>query len=262
MTELLQEDLHKVLISLPKDIRELMKRHNLMLGGGFIRETVLGDKPNDIDLFGESSTVLQLAATELYHSRNAQARVLNTKNAITQVQPPRTAVQYITRWVFNRPAPLVESFDFSVCQAVVYWDFEAKQWDSLIADHFYADLASKRLVYTAPNRAEDAGGSLLRMRKFLNRGYHISAENMAAVIARLTTRVRWESSMSGNEEDVTKVLAGLLREVDPLHIVDGCQPIDVEHTTPGEDDENTPDDQGQPPSVGSGVPPQDDQASR
>ena len=36
-------------------------------------------------------------------------------------------------------------------------------------DEFYPDLAARRLVYTAPVRDEEAGGSLLRVRKFIER---------------------------------------------------------------------------------------------
>ena len=38
---------------------------------------------------------------------------------------------------------------------------------------FYPDLAARRLVYTSPLRNEDAGGSILRVLKFYQRGYRI-----------------------------------------------------------------------------------------
>lgn len=228
--ELLQEDLHNVMVKLPKDIREMMKKHAIMLGGGFIREVVAGNPPHDIDLLGPSVDRIKLAQSELLHGRGNQARVLNTKNAITMVQAPRTTVQFITRWLFGDPKKLIESFDFTVCQAVVYWDSEKRKWCSMVSPRFYQDLASKRLVYTAPVRKEDAGGSMLRMRKFLHRGYHISADNMGAIVARLTRNVDWHNPQTFGEEGARSVLIGLLREVDPLLVVDGVDPVDMEHS--------------------------------
>ena len=237
MQKLIQQDLHRVMLRLPKDVAEMMKQHGIMLAGGFIREVVAGQKPNDIDLLGPSVDRLKLAATELFHSRKKQARVLETKNAITHVAPPRTTVQFITRWTFDDPVPLMESFDFTVCQAVVYWVpgsgvHETGHWDSVVSDRFYADLASRRLTYTSPSRHEDAGGSMLRMRKFLGRGYHIDADSLAGIMARMTVRMTDHdnfASIKYSEEGQAGILRAQLREVDPLMVIDGVDPIDVEH---------------------------------
>lgn len=237
MSKLIQEDLHRVMLRLPKDVAQMMKEHGLMLGGGFIREVVAGQPPNDIDLLGPSVDRLKLAATEFFHSRNKQARVLETQNAITHVAPPRTTVQFITRWTFDDPVPLMQSFDFTVCQAVVYWtpskDEEAGgYWDSLVSERFYADLASRRLTYTSPDRHEDAGGSMLRMRKFLGRGYHIDADSLSKIIARMTVRMTGHGNFEAVrscEDGQAGILRGLLREVDPLLVIDGIEPVDVEH---------------------------------
>jgi len=232
MEKLLKQDLHAVLTRTPKDIRELIKNHELFLAGGFIREVVAGEDPRDIDLFGPSKDRLKLAATEIWHSRNKAARILETDNAITHVDPPRTTVQFITRWLYDDPLLVIQSLDFTVCQAAVFWDPELKQWDSLIDDRFYPDLASRRLTYTMPQRNEDAGGSMLRVRKFLHRGYHIGADDLALVLARITSRIDFERINNGDEHGQGRIIRSLLREVDPLHIVDGCEPIDIEHEDP------------------------------
>lgn len=237
MNKLIQEDLRRVMLRLPKDVTEMMKAHDLMLGGGFIREVVAGMPPNDIDLLGPSEDRLKLAATEFFHKRKKEARVLETKNAITHVAPPRTTVQFITRWTFSEPIPLMKSFDFTVCQAVVYWvpceESEAGgYWDSVISDRFYADLASRRLTYTQPERNEDAGGSMLRMRKFLGRGYHIDADSLAKIMARMTVQMTDHENFDGirsSEDGQALILRGLLREVDPLLVIDGVEPVDVQH---------------------------------
>ena len=93
----------------------------------------------------------------------------------------------------------------------IWWN--GKEWESLIDDRFYSDLAGKRLVYCSPKRNEDAGGSFLRVLKFYQRGYRIPLDSMGAVIARLVGGVRMDQV--NGEEQLAKVLTGLLREVDP-----------------------------------------------
>ena len=119
---------------------------------------------------------------------------------------------------------MVESFDFTVCMAAVWFDHATQKWQSLTSDRFYSDLSSRRLFYTSPVRNEDAGGSLMRVRKFLAKGYNIQAPSLAAVVWRLMQGVHMDSGAF--KDSPVAVLTGLLREVDPLTIVDGCDLVD------------------------------------
>lgn len=221
-SELHHADLQFVVARIPKDIREAMKDAQLAIGGGFIRETIAGQKPNDVDLFGGGVEVMRLSAKLLAEKR--EARLFESDNAITIITANRLPVQFITRWLFDHPAAVMPSFDFTVCQAVVWFDKKADAWQSAIAHDFYRDLAARRLTYTHPERNEDAGGSLLRVRKFLQRGYTIQPGSLAGVVARLARAVEWDRI--GDEAHATRVLTGLLREVDPLLVVDGMDVVD------------------------------------
>lgn len=221
--ELHPSDLNFVLTRIPKDVRTLLKDTRISIGGGFIRETIAGEKPHDVDLFGPDADTLKLAAKLLAEKRDA--RIIESKNAITLITANRMPVQFITRWLFDKPEAVIESFDFSVCQAVIWFDRENKTWHSAIGPDFYRDLAARRLTYTHPKRNEDAGGSLLRVRKFLARGYTIQAMSLGGVVARLALSVDW-NKVAGDEETTTRVLTGLLREVDPLLVVDGVDVVD------------------------------------
>ena len=96
-----------------------------------------------------------------------------------------------------------------------------------MSNGFYPDLAAHRLVYTFPKREEAVGGSILRVRKFLQRGYNIQAWSLAGVISRLLIAVEKDSILAKNgEQGLTKVITGLLREVDPLVVVDGVEAVD------------------------------------
>ena len=224
MNSLTEQDLHYVVRRLPKDIRDLLQKHTLFIGGGFIRETIAGkDDVRDIDIFGTSKDALTAVAALLTAGRMG-SKSHYTDNAVTVICPPRMPVQFITRWTFADSASLVASFDFTVCQAVIWFDRDTRKWCSVTHDSFYADLAARRLVYTFPTRDEEAGGSLMRVVKFLKRGYTIQVASLAGVTARVMMKVR-NSDLTSTEEGMARVITGLLHEVDPLLVVDGLEPI-------------------------------------
>lgn len=231
-----KDDLRNVVLHIPKDIREQMKRRpaKLFLGGGFIRAVIAGEKISDIDLFGHNKEVLTEIGYKLAMDRgNTKTHI--TKNAMTVLTENRLPVQFITRWLFSNPEDLAKSFDFTVCQSVVY--YKDGEWHSITHESFYADLAAKRLRYTYPQREEEAGGSMLRVMKYVKRGYSISPESLGGVMARVTMGVISHENFNGrhnNEYDIAQFTKGLLREVDPLLIIDGLH-IEDDHEMPDEE---------------------------
>ena len=76
-------------------------------------------------------------------------------------------------------------------------------------------MASKRLVYRSPARNEDAGGSMLRVLKYYQKGYRIPLDSLGAVIARLIHKLDNERVPLSDQKAVAHIITGLLREVDP-----------------------------------------------
>jgi hypothetical protein len=231
MNTLSTDDMRRVIGYLPKDVIQLMRAHPICLAGGFLRAKVAGEIANDIDLFCETKEAADTYATALADGR--QVKVWRTKNAFTVISPPRQPVQFIHRWTFTNPEALIQSFDFTVAKAALWFDREVSSWRSMVDARFYPDLAARRMTYTFPQRNEDAGGSLLRVQKFLGRGYHISPEQFGCVIARLLDGVREESGFWQSEEkERAAVLVGLLRQADPLTVIDGLDVSDDSLETP------------------------------
>jgi len=208
-----------------------MKKSPVFLGGGFLRSVISNEKPSDIDLFGPSKDMLERAATGLALSR--KARLHSTDNAFTVLTPGRTPVQFIHRWLYEQPEKLVDEFDFTIARAAVWWNQKAEHWCSICDQDYYADLAARRLIYCCPKREEDAGGSLMRVRKFLSKGFWIGAHDLGLVVARLMSGVKDTTETDWLEN----VIIGLLREVDPLTVVDGVDIVDEHATVPTEGDE-------------------------
>jgi hypothetical protein len=235
MMQLSKTDLNFILSRCPRDVLKLLRDNpgTLYLAGGFIRSTLAGEKVSDIDLFGGSADDLLRIAKDLTLER--KGRYFKTDNAITVLAPPRIPVQFITRWLFTDPLVCIDSFDYTICQAVIWTELmdivpeepgqEMKSiFRSAVSEHFYQDLAVRRLVYTFPQREEEAGGSFMRMIKFIKKGYNIQAPSMARVMSRVLWKVRDEKMT--DERWMATVITGLLRQVDPLTVIDGVDFVD------------------------------------
>lgn len=215
MKELEWHDLNWCLRRVPQSVLKLMKQqpNNLVVAGGFIRSCIANETINDIDLFTSNPVQAKSFASEI----SGKFKFIETDNAYTVTKVSKISIQFIHRWSYPQPEELLKSFDFTIAGAAFWWD--GSQWKSLCHDSFYADLAAKRLVYTKPERNEDAGGSMLRVLKFYQRGYRIPLDSMGAVIARLVKGVDEKQLQSGefgdSEKGWAKIITGLLREVDP-----------------------------------------------
>ena len=212
--ELSRYDLAWILRRCPNPVLELMKKHpgRVFVAGGFIRSVIASEPVNDVDIFTPNKELAKAFAEELAKGE----KMYETDNAFT-VRVGKVPVQFIHRWTFEKAEDLVASFDFTIACACVWYGYDS-EWKTLCDDHFYADLAAKRLIYRKPIRNEDAGGSMLRVLKFYQNGYRIPLDSLGAVIARLDSGVD-SSKISGApgeyEKQYAKVITGLLREVDP-----------------------------------------------
>jgi hypothetical protein len=237
------QDLRWALVRLPKNLKKIMEDpewHNkIFVGGGYLRSIVSNEPINDVDVFVGSEKDAELLAHKLAFEKKD---IVKTDNAYTI--RGKMPIQIIYRWLFEQPEDVSNSFDFTVCCAVFYYtwykpekvkveDSEPqliKKWDSYCDERFYIDLASKRLVYRHPVRNEDAGGSMLRVLKYYQKGYRIPLDSLGGVIARLVKSINENRIDIHNEQDVAKVVTGLLREVDP-----NIDPLHQSHLPSGED---------------------------
>lgn len=211
MKELTTRDMIWIRSRLPKRVADMMKEHKeLVLAGGFIRSSIAGETVHDIDLFSPTVDFARARSLELATTKED---VHTTKNAYT-VTSMKPTVQFVSRWTYDQPLALVESFDYTIACAAMWYD---GCWRSMCCDDYYSDLAAKRLVYLSPKRNEDAGGSTLRMLKFYQRGYRTPVNSLGAVVARLLSGIKIEKLPGPeNEEVYATVITGLLNEVDPL----------------------------------------------
>lgn len=224
--ELSDHDLLLAVRKLPMALREMLKREgaSLMVGGGYLRATITGEEVSDIDVFASTPEQAKRCATAL--AEGTKKRLYESPNAFTVHLRPKP-VQFVHRWTFDTPQEAIKSFDFTIARAAIWYAHTGEMhdnaagtvtqlgvWRSACDDDYYQDLAAKRLVYCSPVRIEEAGGSLLRVLKFYKRGYTITVDSLAAVVARLNSGVRDIGVLMEHEQ--AQIITGLLREVDPL----------------------------------------------
>ena len=153
--ELNKYDLNWCVRRLPTPVRKMLKESTVTVGGGYVRSCILNEKICDIDLFVKSRDYAETLADRLI--MDTKRRKVVTDNAIT-VTGMKYPVQFITRWTYDTPVKVVNSFDFTICQSAFWWNIDSLRWNSHVTDTFYPDLAAKRLIYTEPDREEEPGG--------------------------------------------------------------------------------------------------------
>lgn len=204
-------DLERAISFFPQSLINLMKKkenwNKIFVGGGFLRAVVAGEKINDIDIFVSDKEFAKQIFLELKEKYNT----VETENAYTIKS--KIPLQIIHRWVFDSVEAVSDSFDFTVCCAAI--GFNEYNFTDYCDPEFYQDLAAKRLIYRSPKRNEDAGGSMIRVLKYYQKGYRIPLHSLAAVLARLTVGITSEVDHN-SEIALTNAYKYLLYEVDPL----------------------------------------------
>lgn len=205
---MLTEDIQRVVSRLPPQVRKAVEKrgYGTFVAGGFVRAVIAGERPSDIDIFVASATEAQMLRDELV----GDGSCFESDFAYSMwVQGQK--VQVIHKWTFQSHGQLLSAFDFSVARAVVWCETEGV-WNGEVSHRFYSDLAARRLQYmlgTAHREGIESGGTLLRMVKYLRRGYSISPENLTTVVL--------HAVVNGDpvDDDAYTQLVGMLREVDP-----------------------------------------------
>ena len=80
MRSLKEETVVTLLMKLPEEIKDILQKTNSYLAGGYIRDIVAGDKPNDIDIFIDSA---ELYKAEHILRKQEYEKGFSSRNATT-----------------------------------------------------------------------------------------------------------------------------------------------------------------------------------
>jgi hypothetical protein len=185
------EDFARVMDSIPTKVKVIMQKYprQMVLAGGFIRDLLIGDSPNDIDIFTNGYLGAAHAETLAKEFSQLAEKPIEKSDCAFNVRD-----EYFTQFIHLVPFQneydcaynTLLSFDFTMAQASVYFD-RADGWDSLVMDGFYNAIENKELVFTFPTISY--GGKLSHLSrafKFVGRGWKIDNDSIAAIIANYT----------------------------------------------------------------------------
>ncbi len=208
--ELSQDDITWVVKCIPLDLRvQMIARPNkAIVAGGFLRACIAGEQKSDIDIFVPSVEDAKALVDDL--QSNESRAVIVTENATT-LYGIGLPLQVIHKWTFETAHAVLESFDFTIARSGVW--FDGITWRGLADGRFYSDLAAKRLRYTQNGVP---GGSILRVLKFVARGYRIPPYEFASLVDALCTQAGTSPGLENLRE--------IMNDVDPATVMDDLTP--------------------------------------
>jgi hypothetical protein len=171
------------------------------VAGGHVRSCIAGEGRVDVDVFATSADSEEELAQEL--NLFVDEDPFRTEFARTY-SGAHAPIQLISRWHFEGAEDLIHHFDFTVSEALIFWDSAAKRWEGFCGPRFYRDLAARRLVFSAPEDRDrlQSGGTLLRLARYSRKGYKATPETVA--------RVAFEAvGASDSMEELVRSLQGI-----------------------------------------------------
>jgi len=192
-----------VVESLPGLVRDLLVRESpgICVAGGYIRDFLRAQEPKDIDLFCTTQDRFD-AATVWMDTHDLYRR----ETATTTTYQLEYPVQVIKNIYYRDHDDLIRSFDFTNCQAAVWYD---GGWVGRCTPEFIEAVKTGTTSYTGPDRAETPAGSFLRMLKFLRRGWDVDQDSIAHVVGRMITRL--DNLDLTSEEDAATAVKTAIR---------------------------------------------------
>lgn len=181
-----------------------------IIAGGWLRDTLTRTEPKDLDIFAQDYEEAKKLANQIasFNQQNV-GFIVENPNCFTIRILGQIPIQVIFRWKLLSIEQIMQHFDFTI--ACVALQNKFNEWVGFYHQDFFKHIAKKELVYTNPTHEPEPGGSILRMHKFMGRGYTISLSSLAQLQAAYVRTFRgWEYA-----QDATFHRSALL-EVDPF----------------------------------------------
>ncbi len=197
------DDLKRVIYSLPEEILDLMRRHprEAVVAGGFIRATVAGEPVHDIDVFFAEEKGIRSWCDDV-----GLKYEVKDQHLYAAPKEDRPEIQLIWRYPFTEPVGVPEAFDYTIVKAAVWFEEgESKKKESKFVgachQRFYQDLARKMLVWDC-DRDHERATSIPRLMKYIKYGYSIGPEDLAEVITRTCLSIDLTNGFEGMKQQL------------------------------------------------------------
>ena len=185
--------------------------------GGCFASMIDNKYINDFDFYFSSSNDADFV-NDFIQKNMPNEIVANTPNAITL----KNKLQFMLKYS-GEAEKIVDSFDFAHLKAYMH-PFQ----EPAIADYIYRHIAEKELVYTG---SLFPLASLLRTRKYIARGWHITGENMVKIVFDVTAIFEIQKTkpeLEYNYDTIDAVRDELIVDVDYfVNQMSGIDPLTI-----------------------------------
>jgi hypothetical protein len=174
------EDYKRVFDTIPLIIREQLGTNDIVIAGGFIRDSLLGLSPSDIDIFVKTKDLANQLASDVAYGHQGLG-ITETSCSFTLINNG-LIIQYVYCRPFTTPESLINEFDFRCC-GVAFSNIGNKT-TALVSkvEGFEQDTRDRRLVFRCANYNKGNLGALTRAFKFTAKGWFLSEEEMAKIV--------------------------------------------------------------------------------
>jgi hypothetical protein len=206
MIELEQEAVAKVVAALPASaVRLLQDNHaNAIVAGGFVRDTLRGAQPSDIDIF----TTAQIGY-------NVQLGIL--RDIPASIWKPPTFAEWRLygilpiQIIYASQDHVETTFDFTICCARVGYSAARDCWRGDCHEQFQEDLRNRTLRLLGPERIRPRK-TLKRVMRFVREGFTLQDGDLAAIVAATVAGTKHAGKQFVDEttlrEELVEMLAG------------------------------------------------------
>ena len=168
------EDYERVIDQIPAIVVEQLKNNDVVLAGGFIRDTLLGLPVSDLDIFCKSKELAK-SLSEV----DGELGILETSCSFTRIVDG-LKIQYIYSRPFEAALPLIEDFDFTCCGVALVWYFSSWIWYKV--DGFESDASDMKLVFRCAEFNKGNLNALGRAFKFVQKGWYLPEAEQVKLI--------------------------------------------------------------------------------
>jgi len=212
--ELKKSDVKRIVERLPECLKLLMTDSafigKVSIAGGFIRSILANQDINDIDVFVSdlevADKVCNFVMNNLAMNNLGNVRASYSENACT-LYNVGFPIQIITKWLYNTPQEVIDDFDFTICQAAIFYH----EIDGFIG--ICASLYGKELIFAHPVREHNPMVTLFRYLKFAKLGYYIESDSFFSLIAKAIKSLNIKGADLSDEYKVAEALESAFSEI-------------------------------------------------
>ena len=141
------------------------------LAGGALRSLLLGEKPNDFDIYSPNPHTIYA-----FLIREGAENLAKTHNAYTVKHKDKT-IQIIIRNTDTKPVETLRRFDFTCVKAALHGS------KFIFHRRFFLDNMFKKLVFEDENGSENIWeGRVARFMKYSSRGYELDEKDFVRIM--------------------------------------------------------------------------------